>query len=125
MSHQIKTLGLELFDHQGNSLVLTEAGRAYLPSIESVAQSPNVAVKISGLGQRDRPWTQEANVPIMRDTIDIFGADRCMFASNFPVDSLVATYETVLAGFIAAIADHPSAERQKLLHDNARRIYRL
>jgi len=94
-------------------------------AMESVARWPNVAVKISGLGQRDRPWTQQANVPIIRETIEIFGADRCMFASNFPVDSLVASYETVLAGFIAAIADRPSAERQMLLHDNARRIYRL
>jgi predicted TIM-barrel fold metal-dependent hydrolase len=94
-------------------------------AMEGVARSPNVAVKISGLGQRDRPWRQEANVPIIRDTIEIFGADRCMFASNFPVDSLVASYETVLAGFLAAIADRPSAERLMLLHDNARRIYRL
>jgi predicted TIM-barrel fold metal-dependent hydrolase len=94
-------------------------------AMEGVARSPNVAVKISGLGRRDRPWTQQANVPIIRDTIKIFSADRCMFASNFPVDSLVASYETVLAGFLAAIADRPSAERQMLLHDNARRIYRL
>lgn len=94
-------------------------------AMESVARWPNVALKISGLGQRDRPWTQEANVPIIREAIAIFGADRCMFASNFPVDSLVASYETLLAGFLAAIADRPSAERRMLLHDNAQRIYRL
>lgn len=94
-------------------------------AMESVARWPNVALKISGLGQRDRPWAQEANVPIIREAIAIFGADRCMFASNFPVDSLVASYETLLAGFLAAIADRPSAERRMLLHDNAQRIYRL
>jgi predicted TIM-barrel fold metal-dependent hydrolase len=94
-------------------------------AMENVSRSPNVAVKISGLGQRDRPWTQEANVPIMRDAIGIFGVDRCMFASNFPVDSLVASYETLLAGFVAAIADRSSAQRKMLLHDNAQRIYRL
>lgn len=94
-------------------------------ALEGVALRPNVAIKISGLGQRDRPWTQEANVPIIRDTIAIFGADRCMFASNFPVDSLVASYETILEGFLAAIADRTPAEREMLLHDNARRIYRL
>jgi predicted TIM-barrel fold metal-dependent hydrolase len=93
--------------------------------MEQVAHCPNVAVKISGLGQRGLPWTPEANVPVIRDTIAIFGSDRCMFASNFPVDSLVANYETILAGFVAAIADRPDAERRQLLHDNAQRIYRL
>ena len=61
----------------------------------------------------------------MRDAIAIFGASRCMFASNFPVDSLVASYETLLRGFLAAIAGHSEAERRQLLHDNAVRLYRL
>lgn len=93
--------------------------------MEQVAWSSNVAVKISGLGQRDLHWTQEANVPVIRDAIAIFGADRCMFASNFPVDSLVATYETILSGFLVGIADRPAGEQRLLLHDNAMRIYRL
>ncbi len=94
-------------------------------ALERVAQRSNVAIKISGLGQREAPWTQESNVPIIRDTITIFGADRCMFASNFPVDSLVASYETILATFLAAIADRSPDERRMLLHDTAARIYRL
>lgn len=94
-------------------------------ALEQVARCPNVALKISGLGQRGKPWTQEANVPVIRDAIAIFGAGRCMFASNFPVDSLVASYGTILQGFLAAIADRPDAERRQLLHDNAQRIYRL
>lgn len=94
-------------------------------ALEQVAACPNVALKISGLGQRGQPWTKEANVPVMRAAIAIFGAGRCMFASNFPVDSLVASYGTILEGFRAAIADRPDAERRQLLHDNAQRIYRL
>ena len=94
-------------------------------ALEQVARCPNVALKISGLGQRGQAWTKEANVPVIRDAIAIFGAGRCMFASNFPVDSLVASYGTILDGFRAAIADRPDAERRQLLHDNAQRIYRL
>lgn len=94
-------------------------------ALELVARCPNVALKISGLGQRGQPWTKEANVPVIRDAIAIFGAGRCMFASNFPVDSLVASYGTILEGFRAAIADRPDAERRQLLHDNAQRVYRL
>jgi len=62
---------------------------------------------------------------VIRDAIAIFGPSRCLFASNFPVDSLVADYGTILAGFRTAIADRPAAERRALLHDNAVRLYRL
>lgn len=94
-------------------------------AMERVAQYDNVAVKISGLGQRGVAWSVDANGPIIRDTIAIFGVNRCMFASNFPVDSLVASYETLLMGFVAVIADCSPEARRSLLHDNAERIYRL
>ena len=48
-----------------------------------------------------------------------------MFASNFPVDKLCGTFETIYAGFRAAVADLPLAEQRKLFRDNAVRIYRL
>jgi len=47
--------------------------------------------QISGLGQRAQPWTVAANRDIVRTVIDFFGVARCMFASNFPVDSLLAS----------------------------------
>lgn len=94
-------------------------------AMETVAREPNVTVKVSGIGIKGEPWTIEANAPIIRDTISIFGADRCMFASNFPVDGLVGSFETIYAGFHAAVADRPLTERRKLFHDNAVRIYRL
>jgi predicted TIM-barrel fold metal-dependent hydrolase len=94
-------------------------------ALEQAAACPNVALKISGLGQLGQAWSTDANVPVIRDAIAVFGPERCMFASNFPVDSLVASYETLLAGFMTAIADRPDAQRRQLLHDNAQRIYRL
>ena len=90
-----------------------------------MAAAPNVAIKISGLGLRGRPWTEADNGPVIRDAIAVFGTERAMFASNYPVDSLVASYGTILRGFLAAIADRPTAEQRKLLHDTAERIYRL
>jgi predicted TIM-barrel fold metal-dependent hydrolase len=98
---------------------------AWRSALERVATCPNVAIKISGLGQKGRPWSLESNGPVIRDAIAIFGADRAMFASNYPVDSLVASYGTIVAGFLAAIADRPMAEQYQLTHDNAERIYRL
>ena len=53
----------------------------------------------------------------------LFGADRCMFASNFPVDSLCASFATIFAGFRAIVRDLPAAEQRALFRDNAIRIY--
>ena len=94
-------------------------------AMATLAAEPNVAVKISGLGQPGRPWTVAANGPIVHDTIAIFGVDRCMFASNFPVDGLCADFDTIFSGFKAIVAGRSHAEQLKLFHDNAVRIYRL
>ena len=86
---------------------------------------PNVAVKISGLGQPGQPWTVAANGPIVRDTIAIFGVERCMFASNFPVDGLCADFDTIFSGFKTIVADLSHAEQTSLFCANALRFYRL
>jgi predicted TIM-barrel fold metal-dependent hydrolase len=102
-----------------------EALDAWRRALETVAAKPNVAIKISGLGRAGLPWTVEANGPIIRDAISIFGVERCMFASNYPVDRLASSFETIYAGFFAAVADRAPEEQRKLFHDNAVRIYRL
>ena len=94
-------------------------------AMHALAQCSNVFVKISGLGQPGRAWTRAANEPIIRDTIAIFGVDRCMFASNYPVDGLCAPFANIFAGFRAAVSERPLAEQRKLFHDNAVRVYRL
>jgi predicted TIM-barrel fold metal-dependent hydrolase len=80
-------------------------------------------VKISGLGQPGEAWTVEANRDIVRTVIDLFGARRCMFASNFPVDSLCASFQTIFNGFFAITQDLSAGERRALFRDNAIRIY--
>lgn len=90
-----------------------------------LARERNVCVKISGLGLPGRPWRAEENAPIVLDAIELFGEERCMLASNFPVDSLVADFDTIYDGFRWITRDLPRADRRKLLHDNAVRIYRL
>jgi predicted TIM-barrel fold metal-dependent hydrolase len=61
----------------------------------------------------------------VRATIEIFGAPRCMFASNFPVDGLCATFDAIFSGFKAIVRDLPAVDQRGLFHDNAVRIYRL
>jgi predicted TIM-barrel fold metal-dependent hydrolase len=98
---------------------------AWRAALETVAARDNVALKISGLGLPGRPWTVAGNGPVVRDAIAIFGVDRCMFASNFPVDSLVGDFRTIFSGYRAITADFPPEEIASLFHDNAVRYYRL
>jgi len=93
--------------------------------MQALARQPNVTCKISGLCVSDRPWTLEENGPIIRETIDMFGVDRCMFASNFPVDSLKGSWDYVYSQFKRAVADMPRADQEKLFADNAIRVYRI
>ena len=94
-------------------------------ALELLAQQPNVMLKISGLGVPGRRWTPELQGPVVRDAIRIFGAERAMFASNFPVNSLVATFDEIYGSFFEITRDMPDDVRRKLFHDNAVRIYRL
>jgi predicted TIM-barrel fold metal-dependent hydrolase len=94
-------------------------------AMTTFAACPNVAVKISGLGQRGQPWTVDANRDIVRIVIDLFGVERCMFASNFPVDSICAPYATIFSGFREIVADLPVEAQRALFRDNAIRIYAM
>jgi predicted TIM-barrel fold metal-dependent hydrolase len=91
----------------------------------ALAPCPNVAVKISGLGQPDQPWTAAGNRDIVRTVIDLFGGSRCMFASNFPVDSLCASFTDIFDGFREIVRDLSPNEQRALFHDNAIRIYAI
>jgi predicted TIM-barrel fold metal-dependent hydrolase len=92
-------------------------------AMELLATQGNVMLKISGLGVPGRRWTADLQGPVVRDAIAIFGVERAMFASNFPVDSLVATFDEVYDSFSAIARELPDAARAQLFHDNAARVY--
>jgi len=115
-----------VIDHTGLPADRSAAGlAAWRRALEGVAGHPKVALKISGLGQPGRPWRVADNGPVVLDAIAIFGVERCLFASNFPVDSLVADLPTIFSGFREITADLGAAAQTQLFHDNAARIYRL
>lgn len=90
-----------------------------------LAACPNLVVKVSGLGMFDRAWTVESLRPIVRDTIAAFGAGRCLFASNFPVDGMMSGYGRLWRAYLEIVSDFALPEQQALFAGNARRIYRL
>ncbi len=115
-----------ILNHTGLPADRGEQGLAgWRAAMAAFAEVPQAVVKISGLGLPGRPWRLEDNRPIILDTIALFGIERCLFASNFPVDGLCGSFDEIYSGFRAAVADLPAADQQKLFADNAVRVYRL
>ena len=85
-------------------------------AMNALAACPNVAVKISGLGNVTRKHE------VVLKTISLFGVARAMFASNFPVDGLRATFDAIFSEFDRFTRD---LDQRALFHDNAVRIYRM
>lgn len=94
-------------------------------ALETYAGFPNVSIKISGLGMAPGGWDAATNRRLVRETIEVFGPGRCLFASNFPVDKLMSSYDTVWSLFREAIADFSHDEQTAMLRANAERVYRI
>ncbi|MEM9056159.1 MAG: amidohydrolase family protein [Pseudomonadota bacterium] len=112
--------------HCGSPWDQTPAGLAsWRRGLELVAELPGACCKLSGFGMFDHRWTTDSVRPLIETCIDVFGAERCMFGSNFPVDKLHRDYTTLWRAYAAVTGGLDTAERQSLFGDTARRFYRL
>jgi predicted TIM-barrel fold metal-dependent hydrolase len=102
-----------------------EGFRAWRDGLRALAACPNVAVKISGLAMFDHQWSVESFRPYVLETIDTFGCERAMFASNFPVDRLFTTYDGLWNAYASIVKDLSDTEKEALFKSNAERIYRI
>ena len=115
-------------------IILNHAGLPYDRSIEGlkswrsainiISQCPNVVVKISGIGVPNSTWNKYNNEGIINYLIDKFGADRCMFGSNFPVDSLCASYDQIVETLFECISSLTKTEINNIFYSNALKFYK-
>jgi L-fuconolactonase len=84
----------------------------------------NVMCKLSGLAMPLGSMRVDAFAPWLEHAIEAFGVDRCMFASNFPVDAMYGTFDDLYTTFSAVTAGLDSESRGKLFATNAERVYR-
>ncbi len=102
-----------------------EALADWRKAMTDFAALPQARVKISGIGLPGRPWSIDDNRDIIRFCIDTFGADRAMFASNFPVDGLCGSFDTIFSGFDAVTRADPETDRTALFRTTAANVYGL
>jgi len=91
----------------------------------ALAAQPNVNVKLSGLGTFVHACRADVMAPIVRETVALFGADRCLYGSNFPIEKLWTDYSTLYRTFRDAIAHLDDGQQRAILHDTAARLYRI
>ena len=115
-----------IVNHAGMPTDRDEVGLdAWREGMAALALRPNVSCKISGLAMIDRSWTTASLKPFVLQVIETFGLERCMFASNFPVEKVHGSFGAFYAAYDAITADFSHDEREALFAGNARRIYRL
>jgi predicted TIM-barrel fold metal-dependent hydrolase len=133
-----------VLDHLGGPLRigpyaadLNAAFGAWKTAMRELAKCPNVFVKLGGLGmntfthlyqRRPRPNSEQLATewrPTIETAIEAFGADRCMFESNFPVDSDTCSYRTLWNVFKKIAAGASVSEKTALFFGTAKRVYRL
>ncbi len=112
--------------HCGSPWDQSEAGLAsWRKGLEQLARLPRVMCKVSGLGMFNRSWTTAQLQPIIEQVIEVFGCERVMFGSNFPVDKLYCSYDKLWKAYTDITAQYSADEREQLFYGNAARFYRL
>ena len=100
-------------DFPGTGIILNHTGlpadrsrsgiEGWRKALQALAACPNTALKVSGLGVPGAAWTVASNREVVLAAIDIFGIGRSMFASNFPVDGLCASFDAIVANNSATV----------------------
>ena len=134
-----------VFDHFGGPLGIgpyagkrAEIFAAWREAVADLAHCPNVVAKLGGLvmaingfgfHKNERPATSgelvAATGDYYRHMIDCFGAERCMFESNFPVDKVSCSYRVLWNAFKKLAANFSATEKASLFHDTATRAYNV
>ena len=94
-------------------------------AMTAMAAEPNTLVKLSEFGLKNAPWNYSENRAIVLETIELFGPERCMFASNFPVAGLRIDFDSLYNAYKSMVEDFSDREKLQLFRDTAAAAYRL
>ena len=115
-----------ILQHAGMLEDLSPQGRsAWRAGITRLAACPNLVSKLSGLGTFIRRNDPAHVADIVEETVAIFGAERCLFGSNFPIEKLWTNYSSLIDAYRAATRALEADQRKAIFKTTAMRVYRL
>lgn len=105
----------------------TDEWDSWRSGITQLATRPNVSCKLSGLATEAdwESWTDATLAPAVEHVLDVFGPDRVMFGSDWPVCELAGRYDEIVSAASALTASCTAAERCDIFGVTARRVYSL
>lgn len=116
-----------VLDHCGNMSVTSAdvAARAkWLEGMKEMAARKNTVCKISGIVvTANKDWKSADLAPNINDTMNLFGEDRILFAGDWPVCTLKATFAQWVAALKEIVQNRSATFQRKLFHDNAAKFY--
>jgi predicted TIM-barrel fold metal-dependent hydrolase len=135
-THELETAAARLAAHDELTVVVEHTGWPRSGTDEEyalwkvgldalAALGDNVHCKLSGLAMPLESMDPAAFAPWIEHAIEVFGVDRCLFASNFPVDGMHGTFDELYTTYATLTADLDEASRAKLFATNAERIYQI
>jgi len=115
-----------ILQHAGMWEDLSPQGRAaWRTGTAQLARCPNVVSKLSGLGTFIHRNDVAHIADVLDDTVAIFGAERCLFGSNFPIEKLWTSYRDLVDTYRTAAARLRPEQRDAIFATTATRVYRL
>jgi predicted TIM-barrel fold metal-dependent hydrolase len=115
-----------ILDHCGNGPVYAKDRTQWQRDMERLARQRNVVCKVSGIVVQARMrWTADDLAPVINHTLNTFGADRVVYAGDWPVCTLRATYRQWVEALRSIVSNRSAEDQRKLFHDNAVRFYGL
>lgn len=112
--------------HCGSPWDQSEQGiQQWREGLRRFAQLPNFYCKVSGLGMFNPNWNVAQLRPLILDVIDIFGPQRIMFGSNFPVDKLYRSYDALWEAYEDVTQAFTAEEKRQLYLTTAKSFYRI
>ncbi len=114
-----------VIDHIAKPRIARRQMDGWAQAMERVAQVPNLHAKLSGMITEADPgdWKPEDLAPFVQHVFHLFGPDRLMFGSDWPVCLLAGTWKEVLAAFTQALGPLPLEVRSKILEETPERFY--
>jgi len=115
-----------VLQHAGMPEDLSPEGRArWREGMATLAAEPNVVSKLSGLGTFIHRNDVQHIADIVTEAVQLFGANRCLFGSNFPIEKLWTNYADLVGAYRNATEQLAPAEVEAIFAGTARRVYRL
>jgi L-fuconolactonase len=104
-----------------------DAVAEWLPQLAAAAKYPNVYCKLSGMvTEADwKNWKADDLRPFVDHALELFGAERCMFGSDWPVCELAGSYKQVYHALIEALGPLSASEREMIFSGTAKKFYGL